>query len=271
LINTRILAILVTLLLTGCVASVNSRPDQESLSTNITVKPSAEEKVIRLTNGEWVPYNGTDLPDFGCDSKIVAEVFSRSGYRVEFGFYPWARGYHLAESGEWDGIVEWADTKETRQSFFVSKDAISHQEFVFFHRIDHPIEWETKDDLAGMVIGLTSGYLYSDQFINLLNDKRFIFQEASSDKANLQKLIAGRIDIFPMERNVGLAMLKNQFPVDQASQIMFDHKPLSALDPHVLLTKKNPANEQIMAMFDREFESFKNTQDYLTLTRSCVK
>lgn len=269
--NYKILAISLILFLAGCLSVANVRPEQEPLSATQTGEPSSGEKVIRLTNGEWVPYTGKDLTDHGCDSKIVAEVFSHLGYRVEFGFYPWARGYHLAESGEWDGIIEWADTKEAHQSFFVSKDAISHQEFVFFHRVDHPIEWETKNDLAGKVIGLTSGYLYSDQFIDMLNDKRYIFQEASSDEANFEKLMAGRIDIFPMERNVGLVMLKSHFSKEQADQINFDHKPLSAFDPHVLLTKMNPTNEQLMTMFDSEFESYKNSQDYLSISRSCVQ
>jgi polar amino acid transport system substrate-binding protein len=271
LMNYKIVIVLVSFVMAGCISAANAQPDQVFLPANQTVEPSSMEKVIRLTNGEWIPYTGKDLLDHGCDSKIVAEVFSRSGYRVEFGFYPWARGYHLAESGEWDGMTEWADTKEARQSFFVSKEAISHQEFVFFHRVDHPIEWETKDDLAGMVIGLTSGYLYSDQFVDLMNDNRYIFQEASSDEANFEKLIAGRIDIFPMERNVGLAMLRSQFPKEQADLIKFDHKPLSAFEPHVFLTKKDPVNEKIIALFDREFESFKTSQDYLSITKSCIQ
>ncbi len=255
--------------ISGCSSQANPVPIP-AVSTLEAANPLPDSQpVIRLTSGEWRPYTGENLPDFGCDSRIVAGVFSHLGYTVEFGFFPWARGFHLAETGEWDGTFEWADTLETRQAFFVSRDPISEQAFVFFHKIDHPFDWEKKEDLAGRIIGVTSGYLYSGLFDDIRNDPDFIFQEASTDEANFEKLLAGRIDVFPMEINVGLSLIREIFTAGQVSQLTYHKKPLSVFEPYVFLTKKNPANEKLMQQFDTAFEFFVKSGELQRLTDSC--
>jgi hypothetical protein len=49
--------------------------------------------------------------------------------------------------------------------------------------------------------------------------------------ANFEKLLAGHIEIFPMEKNVGLSIIKEVFPPDQIEQLVFDPKPLSTFEP----------------------------------------
>lgn len=166
-------------------------------------------------------------------------------------------------------MIEWADTEEARKDFFVSRLPVSKQEFVFFYRGDHPFEWESKDDLAGKIIGLTSGYLYSDLFNDIRDNPRFNFQVASTDEANFEKLISGRIDIFPMERNVGLTILRREFSPEQASQVKINEKPFSSFEPFVFLSKKNPSNAPLMDEYNEEFQKFSETQDFETLTNSC--
>lgn len=259
----------IILLLAGCFSISNSKSVVDLSTPEQTIEVSHGDMTIRLTSGEWVPYTGESLPGFGCDSQIVSTVFSHLGYTVDYGFFPWARGFHLAETGEWDGMIEWADTVEARSSFYVSKAPISIQEFVFFHRKDHPITWESKQDLSGKMIGLTSGYLYSDIFNDLRKDSRFKFQEASTDEANFEKLLAGRIDLFPMEKNVGMVLLKTKFTPAQVDQLTYDHKALSTFEPHIFLNKKGTKNENRMKQFNLEFEAFKVTSDYQKIIDEC--
>jgi len=261
--------ILFILFFAGC---VSSSPASSTATVNEKIETPAKpvnKSIVRLTNGDWIPYTGSDLTGYGCDSRVVAEVFSRIGYTVEYGFFPWARGFRLAETGEWDGMIEWADTAEARNAFHVSQYPISKQEYVFFHRKDHAFQWQTLDDLAGKEIGITTGYLYSDNFLNVINDKKYHFQEASTDEANFEKLLAGRIEIFPMERNVGLALLKAKFPPDQTSQLTFAQKPLSTFEPHVFLSKIDPDHQNLIREYDMEFEKFLKTQAYQGIADQC--
>ncbi len=260
---------LILLVLSGCTPQTSPVSTASVSGLNVPTPGTDSRPVIRLTSGEWRPYTGENLPDFGCDSRIVAGVFSHLGYTVKFGFFPWARSFHLAETGEWDGTFEWADTPEHRDIFFVSRNPVSHQQYVFFHRIDHPFEWKTKDDLAGQVIGVTSGYVYSGQFKDFRNDPDYFFQEASNDEANFEKLLAGRIDIFPMEVNVGQTILKEEFSPEQASQLTYNSKPLSAFETHLFLSKKNSDNEKLMQQFDKAFEFFVRSGELQRLNDSC--
>jgi len=166
-------------------------------------------------------------------------------------------------------MIEWADTAEARNAFHVSEYPISKQEYVFFHRKDHAFQWQTLDDLAGKEIGITSGYLYSDNFLNVINDKKYHFQEASTDEANFEKLLTGRIDLFPIERNVGLNILKTKFTTGEADQLTYDIKPLSTFEPFVFLTKKNPDNENRMKQYNLAFKEFLYTDEYQKIADRC--
>lgn len=238
----------------------------------ITVEENPDQtSVIRLASGEWIPYTGKDLPGFGCDSAIITEVFKQMGYSVEYGFFPWARAMHFAETGEWDGTVDWGDTPEFRQKFYVNAEPISIQEIVFFYRKDQTLEWNSLDDLEGKVIGVTTGYVYDDVFKDQLARGNLIFVEASSDEANFKKLLAGRIDLFPIERNVGLALLKTRFGFEERNQIVYDTRLLTTFRPHLLLSKAVPRNAELITLFDRRFARLRQSNTYTELIKTCVQ
>lgn len=58
---------------------------------------------VRLTNGEWPPYLGENLPHQGVASRIAAEAFALRGIEVQWEFHPWARSLKMASQGERDG------------------------------------------------------------------------------------------------------------------------------------------------------------------------
>ena len=67
---------------------------------------------IRLTNGEWSPYLGQNLPHHGVASRIVEEAFALQGVQVQWEFYPWARALRSAEQGKSDGAAVWLRSPE---------------------------------------------------------------------------------------------------------------------------------------------------------------
>ena len=239
--------------LVGC--SVSSvQPTTRSVAIKPTIPDeiiSPSTSVIRLANGDWVPFAGENLPGYGCDSHVVTEAFSQAGYSVKFGFFTWARAIRLAEIGEWDGTLEWADTPEHRSSFYISSEPLSEQEWVFFYRADQPFQWQSLDDLKDKKVGITRGYTYSDLLNDYIKTKKIIIEEATNDEANFKKLIAGRIDIFPMEKTVGMAMLNQLFSQEERDAIRFHNKPLGIFQPHLLLAKTNPENSLRMGSLMR--------------------
>jgi polar amino acid transport system substrate-binding protein len=259
--------ILLAGVLFGCQPVVSA---VEKVNTSPSAKKTSST-VIRLTTGDWVPYDGKDLPHYGCDTWVVSEAFGLVGISVEYGFFPWARGLRLAETGAWDGAMEWADTPQRHDTFYISADPLSEQEWVFFYRTDRPFNWRTLGDLEGLVVGVTSGYVYSDAFIKLREDPRVRFDEASNDEANFRKLLAGRIDIFPMERSVGEWVMRGIFSKEDRAQIAINPKPLDSFEPHLLLSKANAKNADRIQRFDQGLAQLKESGRYEQIMQECLR
>jgi polar amino acid transport system substrate-binding protein len=239
----------------------------------VNTSPSAEKTsgaVIRLTTGDWVPYIGKDLPHYGCDTWVVSEAFGLVGISIEYGFFPWARGFRMAEAGSWDGTMEWANTAERQDAFYFSADFLSSQEWVFFYRSDRPFDWQSLDDLKGKVVGVTSGYTYSDAFAGLERKGWVTFEEANTDEANFKKLLAGRIDIFPMERRVGDWVMRRIFTREEQEQITAHPKAFNRFQPYLLLSKAVKGNDERMRQFDQGFAQLKASGRYDEIMGECL-
>jgi polar amino acid transport system substrate-binding protein len=228
-----------------------------------------QNRIIRLANGNWPPYNGEDLPNYGFDTRVITESFALEGIGVEYIFLPWARGYNMSAGGKLDGAVSWADVPEFREKHFMSEEPTSVQEWVFFYRKDNPLNWKTMDDLAGKIIGITVGYAYNDVFNDIKKKNTVTFLESSNDKSNFRMLLAKRIDAFPMVREVGNSLLKSIFKPDEREQILSSSKPLIKYLPHLALSKAIPQNEQIMILFNRGFKKLKKSGRYAQIMRDC--
>lgn len=227
-------------------------------------------EVVQLANGHWPPHTGSDLPDQGCDSQVVVEAFALEGIRVEFQFLPWARGLLLSQSGVLDGAIEWADTPGHRASHFVSREPLSRQQWVFFHRRDRSFPWETLNDLGGAIIGLTIGYAYSDVFVDLQQRRPTQFTEAASDLLNLKKLLAGRIDLLPIERAVGAYLVRTGLTEQQQLEIVADPRPLADFFAYLLLSRAIAGNQERMTRFDRGLQRLKESGRYGEIVARCL-
>jgi polar amino acid transport system substrate-binding protein len=247
-----IFAFLLLGLFTACqVAKHDVSPTDQPITKN--------ENVIRITSGEWSPYDGEDLPHYGCSAWLIEEAFALEGIAVEFGFFSWSRSYQLAKDGSWDGTIEWADTPDHRKYFYLSEENITDQQWVFFHRVDHRFDWKTLDDLDGQVVGVTNEYVYSDAFNDVLQKGTVTFETASSDEANFRKLLARRITIFPMERRVGYTILQKNFSPDEQEQITNHPIPFQTFQPYLLLSKAVPQNEERIRKFDQGWRKLKES------------
>lgn len=259
---------LVLLALVACQPAPH--PSPEPVATKAGPPAVTRPANLRLAVGEWSPYMGETLPHYGCDAWVITAAFAEEGIRVEYTFMPWSRSLKRAAEGGWEGTAEWADTPEHRKEFYLSADYLSEQEWTFFSRADEHFQWNSMDDLMGMTVGVTSGYVYSDLFAEAENNGTVQFESASSDLANFQKLLAGRIDAFPMERNVGKAMLRENFTEEERARVEVQAAALEAFRPYLLLSKAILGNEDRMARFDRSFARLKTSGEYAEIMQSCL-
>ncbi len=218
-------------------------------------------ETIRLASGEWPPYQSKSLAHHGVASQIIKESFALEGIRVTFGYFPWKRSYYLAQHDIWDGTFLWFDLPERREFFYVS-DAVVTIKYVFFHLKSYPFEWDHIDDLKGLRIGGVLAYDYGRAFQKAEKSGRIQVVRKSSDSDNLLRLSNKLIHIFPCDMYAGYALIHKHFKPEKASLFTHHSKPVKEAPHHLLLSKKNKGNPQMLTRFNAGLKHLKDSGRY---------
>jgi polar amino acid transport system substrate-binding protein len=205
---------------------------------------------VRLTNGEWPPYLGEHLPHHGVASRIVAEAFALQGVEVRWEFHPWARSLKMAEKGERDGSAVWLHSSERERLFHIS-DPVVESGYYLFHRKALEFDWASVEDLRGLRIAGTRGYDYGEAFQRAEADGELQVVRLNSDEQGLRQLLAGRIDVFPLDKVVGFDMLHRHFSPAERARLSFHPLPLRSDNLHLLLSREIPGNAELIERFNR--------------------
>ncbi|MGP0174248.1 substrate-binding periplasmic protein [Pseudomonas sp. NCHU5208] len=206
-------------------------------------------ETIRLTNGQWPPYLGVELPHKGIASRIVAEAFALEGIDVQWEFHPWARSLKMAADGQRDGSAIWLPSREREERFYIS-DPVIETHYQFFHLKEHPFDWHDVEDLRGLRIAATRGYDYGEAFRNAEAAGEVQISHVNSDEQGLRQLLAGRIDLFPLDKVVAFDLLYHRFASAEVQRLSFHPLPLRSDSLHLLLSRRVPGNAERMARFN---------------------
>ncbi|MBD9414248.1 transporter substrate-binding domain-containing protein [Pseudomonas sp. PDM16] len=213
---------------------------------------------LRLTNGEWPPYLGENLPFHGVASRIVEEAFAQEGVQVKWEFHPWARALHNAERGTSDGSAVWLRSPGREEAFFIS-DPVVESGYYFFHRKDLPVEWGEVGDLQGLRVGGAIDYDYGEAFSSAEQDGVLRVRRLSTEEQGLRMLLAGRLDVFPMDKIVAFDLLHNRFTRDERAQLSFHPHPLRTDSLHLMLSKRIVGNEEKLQSFNRGLRQLRDS------------
>jgi polar amino acid transport system substrate-binding protein len=216
---------------------------------------------ITLSNDEWPPYLGENLPDHGFLSRLVKEAFARANVRVEYAFYPNNRALVLARSGSVTGSLGWAPSEERKKDLLYTQP-VMYARMVFFERKKHPVGWNRLEDLHQIHVGVTTGNYYSDEFDRLVKAKAILIDEASSDELNLRKLLVGRIELFPVDYEVGNFLLAKEFSSGERSALSAQSKSFWSAPLHVVIWNRDPHAQELVERFNRGLKALHDSGDY---------
>lgn len=222
-----------------------------SLSLLLVIASSiSAQDTVRITNGEWPPYLSDKLKNYGVASRIVTEAFALEGIKVEYGFFPWNRSLVLAEKGEWNGSAVWFKSPEREELFYIS-DPVIQSRYVFFYLQNYSFDWKTTADLRDIQIGGTIGYNYGEAFETAEREGKIKVDRCASDEMNFNKLLNDRFKIFPVDMDVGYAILHKLFKPEIVSMFRYHPLPLRQDSLHLILSKKIEKNKQLIEVFNR--------------------
>ncbi len=166
---------------------------------------AARGEKLRIVTEPWAPYvyeeNGKKL---GLDFETTAIVFKRLGIEVEWQFLPWKRCLSMLETGQADGALDIFHSDERDATLLYPSEPLSDVEFVMFYANDRPHPFSRLEELKGLTVGTSPGYLYSPDFSE---STLFTREPAPTHEANFGKLVRGRIDLLITDRRVGQHLL----------------------------------------------------------------
>jgi len=220
------------------------------------------QEIIRIATGEYPPYYSRDYENFGPTPAIVTRAFALVNIKVEFGFFPWNRSRELAKSNVWDATCCWFKTPGWEEYFYYS-DSVRSREKIFFHLKSYRFDWHSYEDLQGLKIGTTISYSYGKDFDAANKAGKLTTEQALSNKMNLKKLLAGRIDIFPMDRLMGAQLLAEYFTPEERDLITRHPKTLFSGSVRLLISKKNPKGQYFLDKFNLGLKKLKESNDYV--------
>ncbi|MBV8047123.1 MAG: transporter substrate-binding domain-containing protein [Paludibacterium sp.] len=216
---------------------------------------------VVLSNDEYPPYVSERLPGFGVLSRVVTEAFKLQNVQVRYVFFPNNRTLQSARTGAVDGSLGWAKTPE-RQRDLLYTDPVMNLRMVFFQRKDHPVKWQQLRDLAGYRIGATTGNTYSDEFAQLQQAGVLKVETAPDDVANFRKLMAGHLDLFPIDAEVGAMLLMQAFSAGQRQQIEMQGTPFWSAPMHVVIWKGQPQAAELVRRFNLGLQQLRRTGEF---------
>jgi len=227
-----------------------------ALSTSISYA-----ETIKITNGEWPPYLSKNYKHAGVASHIVTEAFKAEGIDVEYGFFPWARSLNQAKDGDpWAASAIWSKNKE-READFLYSDPVFSLKTVFFHKKDITVDWKDLSDLSKYKIGATKSYNYGEEFKVLEDNKTLKVQRVPKDLNNFKKLLAGRIDLFPVEMQVGYELITNELTPAKAAMLT-NTVPFHEKLYHLIISKAHPKAEFYLESFNKGLAKLKASGTY---------
>lgn len=232
--------------------------------TQATSHPTASTQTVTISTGEWSPLISKSLKNNGPISTVVTEAFAISGIKVKYRFYPWKRAMQELRSGRVVASSAWRKTTRRQKEFLFSEGVYANNN-VFFHLKSTPFDWKTLDDLKPYDIGASLGYAYSEAFEKYEQQGKLDVFRVNKESSLVDMLLSNRIDIFPANREVGLALIRTLSP-EAINQFTFHPTPISDNPLHIIFNK-DKTSQWLLKAFNEGLRELKKSGRYADIYR----
>ena len=90
----------------------------------------------------------------------------------------------------------------------------------------------------------------------------FTVDNAQHDNLNFKKLLAGRIDIFPMTSGIAEYLLMTDFPKGTLEKVTYNKKPIRVYDSFIYIPKNLPKSASLLASFNQGLQKLRKSGQY---------
>lgn len=209
----------------------------------------ATEIEVKFAVGEWAPYTGEKLPDYGAASEVVTAAAKAGGLKPVYSFVPWKRAEINVADGEAFATFPYRKLPEREAKYFIS-DTIMKSPAGILRYVGNKksaIDYSKIQDLQPFVVGVTAG---SNATIDPLRAAKVRVEETATFDNTVMKLESLRVDFAIEDKIVAFDAVKRVFP-QRAHEFKFldnDFTPANTM--HLLVSRKYRDSEALLKKFN---------------------
>ncbi|MDX1634593.1 MAG: transporter substrate-binding domain-containing protein [Marinobacter sp.] len=175
------------------------------VAISLSLSALAKARIDMVTEA-WPPLveqqNGSPA---GVLWQTASEALACLGITAKLDFVPWKRALSQVRQGQKDAILGIGYTPERSRSFQFPAEPLYNSETVAFHAADRDLDIDNVQSLAGLQVGVSAGYSYSQQ----IREADFFERVRVPDIASgLRMVRLGRVDVLLANRLVGETRLE---------------------------------------------------------------
>ncbi|GAK52052.1 extracellular solute-binding protein, family 3 [Candidatus Moduliflexus flocculans] len=210
-----------------------------------------ENSPILLVTGEWAPYASEKLEGFGFYTAIVTAVLREMHREPAYKFYPWKRCELLVQKGDAFAAFPYSYTEERAAAYLYSEAlANSSIDKLWYDTRRHPeMHIETLEDLRRYKVAGIAGYWFLEYF----QQHDIPYHYVDTEELAFRKLVAGSLDIIPLDILVTKELLNRLYPEDIKYFGMLDMPEYKTIPLHLLVSKTYPNAEILLPQFNAAF------------------
>ncbi|MDP2537931.1 substrate-binding periplasmic protein [Alteromonas stellipolaris] len=208
---------------------------------------------IKIATTEYAPYTSSEMEHKGYINHIISQAFLETGVVVEFVSMPWDEAVEATLNGEFDAL-SYGNFVRARGEKFWHSDPITAESLVFYVNAKSDIaSWSSFDELKDKKMGVTEGYLYNNELATYIENTPSVTTYAT-DKENLEALVSGEIDLFPIDDLTGWYLLQRDFTGEQRQAVSTIDPFISTVTTHLLVAKGRNDDRLLIELFNKGLE-----------------
>ena len=233
-----------------------------------SIIPGKSNEIVKLATVDFPPYSFLEKDEIkGIEVEIIERIFEKLGIKYTIELLPFARALKSVEDGDRDFIFNFYKNPDRLKKFDYS-DPILDNPLIIFTKKDRDIVFTGKiDELRKYNIGTMIGYTYSPEFDKARNEKLLKTEEVCGHEQNFKKLVSGRIDIYIVERSVGLYLTKK---LGIQKQVKHLNIPLKKQNGYIGISKKNP-KKVLLTKINESLKAMKASGEYQNIFDKYLK
>ncbi|WP_281557178.1 transporter substrate-binding domain-containing protein [Thalassomonas sp. RHCl1] len=205
---------------------------------------SAENRTAVIVVEHWPPWEiardtKKEHVTEGLAVELVRILADRLDIKIALKNAPWGRAQHMIKTGQAD-VIPMIIKNSEREADMLFTVPVYKDRLLFTYSTDKfaTFEWQRWEDLRPYKIGITRGYNYVSEIIK----EKVSFEQVTTDKMNILKLLHGRVDIIPLYYVSAIAIFKE---VPGHEKLRFAEKPLATKVFRLGISKKSFLAEEI--------------------------